>query len=248
MGRRTLVIGDVHGCLDELDALLAEAAYDPGADDLCFVGDLVAKGPASEGVVRRVRELGARCVRGNHEERLLRAVRKAGSLQQAREAARSGSSLSEALEDLSEGSLSWLARLPLAHPLGPLGPGGADLLMVHGAYDGRPLGETDPEILQTGRTRTATGGISARIEGQPWAATYVGPPFVVFGHDALRGLQRHPDALGLDTGCVYGGRLSAALFFTDLPADAPVPVLSVRAKRTYRSTSTPLPRPENPTR
>ena len=60
--RRTLLIGDVHGCNDELGELL-KAAHWTSAQRLVLVGDLVAKGPDSAGVVQRARELGALAVR-----------------------------------------------------------------------------------------------------------------------------------------------------------------------------------------
>ena len=70
--RRTIIIGDVQGCLAELDALLDRVGL-TSDDALYFVGDLVARGPSSLGVLRRVREVSARSVIGNHEERLLAA-------------------------------------------------------------------------------------------------------------------------------------------------------------------------------
>ncbi len=73
---RTLAIGDVHGCLDHLDALLAAVAPTPD-DVLVFLGDLVDRGPDSRGVLDRVLELRQRlnvvCVRGNHEEMMVAA-------------------------------------------------------------------------------------------------------------------------------------------------------------------------------
>ncbi len=68
--RRTLIIGDVHGCAEELEQLLdkARVARD---DHVVFVGDLVAKGPDSRGVIALARGCNATIVRGNHEEKLL---------------------------------------------------------------------------------------------------------------------------------------------------------------------------------
>ncbi|HMJ16523.1 MAG TPA: metallophosphoesterase, partial [Polyangiaceae bacterium] len=69
---RTIVVGDVHGCAAELDMLLEKLGV-TGDDQLHFVGDLVARGPNTRAVLRRVRALGARAVMGNHELRLLEA-------------------------------------------------------------------------------------------------------------------------------------------------------------------------------
>jgi len=68
---RSIVIGDVHGCADELDALLKECCAESG-DDVVLVGDLIAKGPASRDVLARVRDEGFRSVRGNHDAHVLR--------------------------------------------------------------------------------------------------------------------------------------------------------------------------------
>ncbi|QSS58442.1 serine/threonine phosphatase [Histoplasma capsulatum] len=70
--KRLIVIGDVHGCLDELETLLQNVNFDPGqGDHLIFTGDLIAKGPKSTGVVDLARKFHASCVRGNHEDRVL---------------------------------------------------------------------------------------------------------------------------------------------------------------------------------
>ena len=68
----TIVVGDVHGCLDELRRLLATCGFQRG-DRLVLAGDLVAKGPDSQGVVQLAREEGALAVVGNHDDHVLRA-------------------------------------------------------------------------------------------------------------------------------------------------------------------------------
>lgn len=82
-------------------------------------------------------------------------------------------------------------------------------------------------MLMTMRTVDADGRPSRDADAGPlWASRYQGPPFIAFGHHASSGLQQHPAALGLDTGCVYGRHLSAYL----LPTRK---IVSVRARQTY---------------
>src|ERR1044072_2596026 len=70
--KNLIFIGDVHGTFDELLELINKLNYDPLNDHLIFVGDLVAKGPKSIEVVKLIRSLGASCVRGNHDDKVLR--------------------------------------------------------------------------------------------------------------------------------------------------------------------------------
>jgi predicted phosphodiesterase len=217
---RHIFIGDVHGCLDELEALLRK--LQPGADDrLVLVGDLVAKGPDSQGVVALARERGALGVRGNHDEAVLRY----------RRAQRSGEPLPKikkghlaAARSMQEEDWVYLEALPLFLRFEAL-----DVLVVHaGLLPGTPVERQSPEALMTMRTIRPDGTSSSKLdEGEPWARRWPGPERVVFGHDALSGLQRERFATGLDSGCVYGGALTALV----LPEDR---LVSVRAKRAYQ--------------
>jgi diadenosine tetraphosphatase ApaH/serine/threonine PP2A family protein phosphatase len=199
---RALVIGDVHGCSAELEALLA-VVHD-AEREVVFVGDLVAKGPDSRGVVRRARELGARAVMGNHD---LKVIRAAMALRRG-ETPEASAGHRRAAESLGDEDVDWLAALPYALRLEEHGA-----IVVHaGLVPGVALGEQSERDLVTMRSVTKKGEASSRIEdGVPWASLWKGPELVLFGHDAVRGLQEHPHAIGLDTGCVYGGRLTGLL-------------------------------------
>ncbi|MBW2454848.1 MAG: metallophosphoesterase [Deltaproteobacteria bacterium] len=220
---RTIIIGDVHGCGWELAALLDRLG--PTADDeLLLVGDLVVRGPEPRRVLQLVREAGARAVRGNHEDRLLR-------WQAARQAQAEGGE--QALEP-SEARLlraKWLTRtadqlededwalirdLPLW-----LDARGGQLRVVHGGLlPGVPMEEQAERTLLYLRTVDPLGRPSdLRDGGLPWGARYQGPPHVVFGHNADPEPQLHPWATGIDTGCVYGGCLTALV----LPLGEPIP-------------------------
>src|SRR3954447_15481728 len=106
--QRTVFVGDVHGCLDELQTLLKKLAVS-SADRLIFVGDLVAKGPDSQGVVALARELQASSVLGNYDDALLRLrhAQKAG-----RDAKMKPGHLAVA-RSLEEADWAWLEGLPL---------------------------------------------------------------------------------------------------------------------------------------
>ena len=212
-GPRTLVVGDVHGCLDELRALIVKAGLT--ADDrVVLVGDLVAKGPDSAGVVAWARESGAAAVLGNHDDHVLRA--RAGSPDAKPQHLGVAKTLSAADADWLEARPLWL-RLDLEAPH----------VVVHGGMvAGVPVEKQEREHLLAMRSVRADGMPSKRIEGAPWGSLWPGPEHAVFGHDAIRGLQQHAHATGLDTGCVYGHELTGLL----LPAHK---LVSVAARHAY---------------
>lgn len=83
------------------------------------------------------------------------------------------------------------------------------------------LSKQHPRFMINMRSILADGTVSARYyQEYPWARTWQGPQTVLFGHDARRGMQMYDAALGLDTGCVYGGNLTACV----LPGKALVQV------------------------
>jgi hypothetical protein len=202
---RTVIVGDVHGCRRELVELLDRVAFTAG-DRLVSVGDLIARGPDSLGVLDVIRRTGAIVVRGNHEQKLV-SWKEAKMARLRGEDAREvklgpiHADLAEELRpidwSLLETSLLWL-DLP-EH----------GVRVVHaGVQPGVPIDRVKPSTLMRIRTVGANGRPS-RDGGVLWGARYVGPPHIVFGHNAAPGLQLHRWATGLDTGCVYGGRLTA---------------------------------------
>ncbi|HEX5749479.1 MAG TPA: metallophosphoesterase [Archangium sp.] len=214
---RTLFIGDVHGCAEELDALLHACGHRRG-DRVVLVGDLVAKGPDSAGVVRRARERGFLAVRGNHDEHVLRW--RAGKMPEGKKLKREHRQVLDTLEDAD---WAYLESLPVHRHFPEL-----NVRVVHGGLvPGVPLEAQKPELMLNLRSITPEGEPSKKMDaGVPWASLWKGPELVIFGHDALRGVQRHPYAIGLDSGCVYGHELTAYV----LPEAR---FYSVKAKRTY---------------
>ncbi|WP_121743413.1 metallophosphoesterase family protein [Natronorubrum halophilum] len=172
------VVGDVHGCLEALEALLSKLELDD--DDLViFVGDLLRKGPASGAVLDRVRRSPQLVsVRGNNEQKLLDGT--------------------ASLETLDSDDLEYLETLPTAISW----DGG---LVVHGGVDpNRPLSSHSSDSLLTMRAPDGDG-----YDGPFWFDEYEGEPRVFFGHTVLSQPLDREWAIGLDTGCVYGGSLTA---------------------------------------
>lgn len=173
------VIGDVHGCLAALDRLLDE--LDPGDSDLLvFVGDLVRKGPDSQGVVQRVREMpNAVSVLGNNEAKILRG--------------------DKSIPELTPEDHEFIESMPEAISFG-------DSLVVHGGVDHRkPLAEHTRKELLNNRSLAPDGGYTRPF----WFETRRETPRVFFGHTVLAEPFATDSAVGLDTGCVYGGQLTA---------------------------------------
>jgi hypothetical protein len=215
---RTLIIGDVHGCLNELDELLDRAKI-TSSDRTLFVGDVIGRGPNSVGVLDRIVSLGALCVQGNHERKLLQLVDGKKDIGELARLAASHRSFAQYLEPQH-----WfmLRAMPLFLDLPEHGA-----CVVHaGMLHGLDLAAQDPWVLTHMRSVDSFGHPSSELGHESWAATYPGPTHVVFGHSAQRGLQLHSHATGLDSGCVYGGRLTGLL----LEAGQPVPALLDRSR------------------
>ncbi len=203
---RTIIVGDVHGCREELEELLDRVAFTSG-DRLVFVGDLIARGPDSLGVLDIVRTTGAIVVRGNHEQKLLSwyAARKAWLHRVLGTGTQLGKihlAVARALRPVD-----WV--LLETSPLWVDFPE-HDLRVVHAGVDPHlPMEEQHPDTLMRIRTVRVGPPAIGRGEHVLWGARYEGPPHVVFGHNAPAGLQLHRWATGLDSGCVYGRALTA---------------------------------------
>lgn len=205
--RRLVIIGDVHGCYDELVELLDKCRVHHGNILPIFVGDLVNKGPKNAEVVKLVRSLGAFSVRGNHDEVVLR------EWQRYREGLELRKEYSW-LNDLSKEDLDWMFDLPYTISIPS-----RNMIVVHaGLVPGVPIEEQDLNYLIHIRDVTFdttnscwVGSKKSTPNSKPWASVWTGPYHVYFGHDAIRLLQEYTFATGLDTGCVYGGSLTAVM-------------------------------------
>lgn len=254
---RTIIIGDVHGCRDELEDLLEYVGY-TRSDEVFFVGDLVVRGPDPRGTLALVRALDARAVRGNHEDRLLRwhfGTRGGGESRGGKKKKKQGGSRDKdakgaasppklgpttraTAEKLRDDDWELLASLPLWIDLPE-----RDIRIVHaGVMPDVPMDEQEPRTLLHLRTlaRAAPGWpLEASEErGQrSWAHFYTGPEHVVFGHNARPEPEIASYATGIDTGAVYGGRLSALVLRegeeVPPPAERRSVIVSVPARRAH---------------
>jgi protein phosphatase len=241
------VVGDVHGCLAELVELLAALGYTVAHDDIgrpvdavhpdgrtaAFVGDLVDRGPDSPGVLRlvmgMVRAGHALLVPGNHDDRLVRALR-------GRDVKRTHG-LAETLEQLDAEPAEFRAQvLDFLDPLVThLVLDGGKLVLAHAGlkeeYQGRASGRVR-EFALYGQTTGETDeyGLPVRY---PWAQEYRGTATVLYGHTPTVEPAWLNRTMCLDTGCVFGGKLTALRY----PEKE---LVSVPAHRTYYEPVRPL--------
>ena len=197
-----MVIGDVHGCHAELTELLGLLA--PTADDeLVFLGDLVNRGPDRHLVVEIARGLRARALLGNHELRLL-DHRRTGDDAPLKDDDR------RTLKQLTAPDWQFLESMALHHHLPDW-----DTVLVHGGFLPGLAWQTQPAsvvahiqvIDKDGRPRRRSDAPTAPF----WADLWSGSPFVIYGHTPRPEVYARSDSLGIDTGCVMGGHLTAVV-------------------------------------
>lgn len=212
MARRTIVVGDIHGCYDELTELLDRVALT--ADDrVVAAGDLIVKGEKSREVLDLfIEDARFSSVIGNHDRAILRHwLREQKSHKRVHKRTR------KELKPERARYLAYLASLP------PMIDLGTHLVVHAGLRPGVPLSEQAIEDLTELRT---LGVDRTSREGLPWYEVYEGRQIILFGHWPSAEPRRGRRALGLDTGCVYGYKLTAYIVETD-------EFISVPARRAY---------------
>ncbi|HKV09222.1 MAG TPA: AAA family ATPase [Thermoanaerobaculia bacterium] len=245
------LIGDIHGCADELEELLARLGYardeagvfrHPARRKVVFLGDLVDRGPRVPDVLRiamgMVAARTALAVPGNHDVKLVRwltgrSVRLAHGLE------RSAEQLDRESPDFRERAARFLDGLPSHLVLD-----GGRLVAAHAGMKEEMQGRSTGRVRQFALYGDTTGevdefGLPVRLN---WAASYRGSALVAYGHTPVAEPEWLHNTINLDTGCVFGGRLTALRY----PERE---LVSVPARRAYVETKRPFlepPVPETP--
>jgi diadenosine tetraphosphatase ApaH/serine/threonine PP2A family protein phosphatase len=209
---RTIIIGDIHGCFDELGDLLG--LINLQADDrVIAVGDLITKGPKSSQVLDLfINDPRFSSVVGNHDRAIRQYLRgePVPLTKQQRD-------VIQQLDDDRQRYAQFLRSLPYIIEL-------PSHLIVHaGIRPGVALDEQMASDLTEIRTM---GADPARRKGTAWYKIYRGPKTILFGHWPKKKPKRAAFAIGLDTGCVYGGHLTGYIIESDQ-------FVSVPARETY---------------
>jgi hypothetical protein len=236
----------VHGCAAELAELLGRLGYGPGAGSALahpdgriavFVGDLVDRGPDTPWVLRTVQAMTgagtALCVAGNHESKLLRALN-GRNVRISHGLAESLAQLAAAGERDRERAIAFIGGLPSHYVLD-----GGRLVVAHAGLPEEMHGLQSAAVTSFALYGATTGetdeyGLPVRL---PWARDYRGRATVVYGHTPVLEAQWLNNTICLDTGCVFGGRLTALRY----PERE---LVSVPAARVYHSRPRPLSKPD----
>ena len=250
------IIGDVHGCFDELVILLERLGYEfggragangesgfavthPQERKVVFLGDLVDRGPGVARVVRLVMDMvedgTALCVAGNHESKLVRKLR-GRNVQISHGLAESLEQLETEPPEFRQQAAGFLDGLISHYVLDD-----GNLVVAHAGmkpeYQGRASARVRDFCLYGETTgETDEFGLPVRYN---WAAEYRGRAAVVYGHTPVAEPAWLNNTINIDTGCVFGGRLTALRY----PEQE---LVSVPAARVYYEPARPLPEARQP--
>lgn len=211
------IIGDVHGCLPELKSLLSKLGYEqengqwkhPRERKIVFVGDLVNKGPDSVGCLKLAMELSAQgiahCIPGNHDDKVLRTLQGQNI--------DPGHGLEATLKELTASSQAFhraaeefLSGLPHHIELD-----GGNLVVSHAGLKAEMHGRDSTEVrsfAMYGEVNLESDQVGLQTWFN-WAEEYQGEALVVFGHAPVKEPVWQGNTVNIDTGCVYGGALTA---------------------------------------
>lgn len=230
--KRTILIGDIHGCVEEFDELLKTLSYNKDNDRIILLGDLIDRGPDSVGAVRRATEMNLECVMGNHEAKFLKWLKNKGSRSDVYDPRPHYNQFSD--EDINYmGRMSPYIKIP-EH----------NIIVVHGGLRANTklenqrkddlyyLRYVDKDAKFISLHKIGQLGIAAS-GAHFWTEFWTGPESVVYGHNVhsyenphIQEVAPGVSCYGLDTGCCFGGKLSAMILETK-------EIVQIQAKRIY---------------
>lgn len=239
------IIGDIHGCADELETLLVKLGYSiswsdgepeikaPPGRKAVFVGDLVDRGPRSPDALRIAKHMVdtdiALAVVGNHDDKLKRHL-DGRKVKLTHGLAETVEQLEAESDEFKQGMRDWLDGLISHYVLD-----GGNLVVAHAGLKEEMQGRASGAIRSFCMYGETTGetdeyGLPVRYN---WAAEYSGKAKVVYGHTPVPEAQWTNGTICIDTGCVFGGKLTALQY-------PEMELIEVPAERTYYEPIKPL--------
>ena len=216
--KRTIAIGDVHGCLAEFKRLLVKVNYNPIEDRVILLGDLIDRGPDSIGVLRLARELNLECVMGNHEHKFLKWYKTFGTKADVYDK-------KDYYANLTQEDIDYIFKMPSYIVVG-------DIIITHaGLKPDTPIDkQTKDDLLYLRYTDKNRKFISLKkihklgkeaCDAHFWTEFWKGPESVVYGHNVtsleiptIEEVAPNITCYGIDTGCCFGGHLTALILET----------------------------------
>jgi polynucleotide kinase-phosphatase len=244
------IIGDIHGCFDELLQLLEKLGYakgetgniqPPAGRKAIFVGDLVDRGPKIPQVVQFVKQMVDRgqalCVPGNHDIKFMRAIwgKKVQITHGLEDSLRQFKIYDESYHGFSRIAAEFMDTLVSHYVLDD-----GNLVVAHAGMKEEMQGRGSGKVREFALFGETTGetddfGLPVRYN---WAADYRGRAMVVYGHTPVAEPEWLNRTINIDTGCVFGGKLTALRY-------PEIELVSVPALQTYYEPAKPfLPAPE----
>lgn len=230
---RTILVGDIHGCIDEFDELIKTLSYNKDSDRLILLGDLIDRGPDSVATVRRAREMDLECVMGNHEHKFMKWWKSAGSRNDVYDRRPHYTQFSDA-------DVNYIAHMDSYIKIPE-----HNIIVVHaGLRAGIPLANQSKDDLYYIRymddekkfislKKINRIGSKEAAGAHFWTESWYGPESIVYGHNVhsfteprIEEVQPGVVCYGLDTGCCFGGRLTAMILETR-------EIVQVQAKQIY---------------
>ncbi|MEK6658670.1 MAG: metallophosphoesterase [Campylobacterota bacterium] len=206
-----IIYGDIHGCLDEFQKLRDQINPRNSDTEVC-VGDIITKGSHSIETLHYIQENGILSVLGNHEDKIIRYLKHRESPK--KNPISLDDNEQQIVDNLTHKDIEFLRSLPLFLHFG-------DITVVHGGLQNsmvlKNLSNREHQKLLRLRYLDQEGHFVAHGEETEesifWADVYDGNQgFIIYGHQSFKEVKINKFAIGIDTGCIYGNKLSAIIF------------------------------------